>query len=214
MALLGGALLLLVVLLLQGPAIFGLVGKGGGFVVDRAVRLIVFRDVSPVEEESTSTGRVVLAGGPPASLGAATAAPGGAPEEEAPVPQAVELVPVDLRSPAEEEVAPLRKEFDPYRSFGLRDPMSPLVTPGQGDERSSRFSIYSLTLVGVAWKNGEIVALCEDPLRRGYLFREGEWLEDGARVRDITEDSVTFAQVRYGETSLYTLRLTTREEEN
>lgn len=108
---------------------------------------------------------------------------------------------------------PPREETPPYRSFGLRDPMIPLVTADGEQDEETQFSVYRLVLVGVAWRNGMRVGLLEDAARKSYLYRVGDWTKDGGRVVDLTENSITFSHVRYGEMTRFTLRLMPREEE-
>jgi hypothetical protein len=123
------------------------------------------------------------------------------------------LPPVDLVTPLDDEIEIPDNELTPYRSYGLRDPMIPLVTADGEQDEETEFNVYRLTLVGVAWKDGKRAALLEDPERKGYLFRVGDWTKDGGRVVDITENSITFAHMRYGEMTRFTLRLVVREEE-
>lgn len=128
-------------------------------------------------------------------------------------PASEEIPEVTLQQPAE-ETETMRPRFDPYRSYGLRDPMVPLVIPGKTDASDSRFSIYNLALVGIAWKSGDRVALLEDAKGKSYLYRKGDLVSDGARVVDIGKDTITFAVVKYGETTRFTLKVVTKEEEN
>ena len=212
--LLGGAFAL------RGGALVGLVGDGAGWVVHRVVQGVAYRDVSPRDEDATAVGRVQLTSGVrPGGTGQISPAvtdPAATPPT-APVEEAVSLedvTPVELVTPLVEEIRDSREDLPPYRSFGLRDPMIPLVTPYADEGVQARFSVHSLVLVGLAWRGGDRAALLEDPAGKSWLFRSGEWLPDGGRVVDITENSITFAHVRYGETSRFTLRLETLEEEN
>ena len=245
-AIAGGALaaLLAVTLVFTGGPIFGAVGKGAGFLVDRAVRLVAYRDTAPATESGEVRARVAVARsplervkgtavpeapaagepGPPAPEEAIAEETAGAVEtgtrtalagaegETLPAPE--ETLDLELLTPLDEERFGDRSSELPYRSFGLRDPMTPLVVPGKKDETGGRFSIYGLALVGLAWKEGEALALCEDKAHKTWLFREGDWTKDGARVVDIADNSITFAQLRYGETSRHTIRLAAREGEN
>jgi len=219
--------LLLVALGLRGGFLFASVGSGAGWVVEKVVHAVAYRDVAPEEnaQSATVTSRVRVASKPglveaqeagtapiaavPGEAGGARAMPALPATAAAEEPEPVELV-----TPLEQETGDERPDVVPYRSYGLRDPMVPLVIPGTGEQTPTRFSIHHLTLVGVAWQGGDQIALLEDPIRRSFLFREGEWLKDGSRVVDISESSITFAQMRYGETNRYTLRLEAREEEN
>ncbi len=124
-----------------------------------------------------------------------------------------ELPEVTLQQP-EEETENMRPHYEPYRSYGLRDPMVPLVIAGKTDASDSRFSIYNLALVGIAWKSGDRVALLEDKKGKSYLYRKGDLISDGARVVEIGKDTITFAVVKYGETTRFTLKVVTKEEEN
>ncbi len=211
----------------RGAYLVGLIGDGAGWVVHRVVQAVAYRDVSSESEDATAVGRVQLTGAvrpggagqasPAVGDPAATASP--APDRAVPEPaeEAVsldEVPPVVLVTPLVEEIRDSRENLPPYRSFGFRDPMIPLVTPFAEEGVQARFSVHSLVLVGVAWSGGDRAALLEDPAGKSWLFRSGEWLPDGGRVVDVTENSITFAHVRYGETNRFTLRLETREEEN
>ncbi|NNE09351.1 MAG: hypothetical protein HKN20_12390, partial [Gemmatimonadetes bacterium] len=125
--------------------------------------------------------------------------------------KATEDIPeVTLQQP-DEEADNMRPHFEPYRSYGLRDPMVPLVIAGKTDASDSRFSIYNLALVGIAWKSGDRVALLEDKKGKSYLYRKGDLISDGARVVEIGRDTITFAVVKYGETTRFTLKVVTKE---
>ncbi|MFH1277463.1 MAG: hypothetical protein ABIK65_03680 [Candidatus Eisenbacteria bacterium] len=215
------------VLVLRGPVLAGAAGGGARWAVNKVVHAMTWREVSPGGEETapnaTVTGRVRLASGPPFPM----EVPGdGNPADRLPLPEGeeeggpspktdpvLEIPAPDLVTPLEEERKDTREELPPYRSFGLRDPMLPLVTAYGDDDGDGRFSVHILTLVGIGKQSGVRVALCEDPKRKSYLYRTGEWTDDGGRVVEITEDAITFAHVRYGETNRFTLRLEAREEE-
>ncbi|MFH1679176.1 MAG: hypothetical protein ABIH26_00875 [Candidatus Eisenbacteria bacterium] len=214
-ALLGAAAAaVLLVAAFAGPHLPGAVGDGAGWVVKRVVRAVAYQNVSPESEATTLTARVRVA--------ASTGTPDLPERQVAPVagePAADEagadekIPPLDLITPLEEETEVRREELPDYRSFGLRDPMLPLVTPDGEQDEEMRFSVYRLTLVGVAWRTGERVGLLEDPGRKSYLYRVGEWTKDGGRVADITENSITFTHVRFGEMTRFTLRLKPPKEE-
>lgn len=215
------------VLALRGPVLFGAARSGARWTVDRVVHAVAWRDVSPGGEgeavNATVSGRVSLASGPARP----SAVPGAGHPADAPIPPAAdeghappaaidpvfEIPAPDLVTPLEEEREKERDDMPPYRSFGLRDPMLPLVTPYAEDKGAQRFTVHNLTLVGIGKQSSVRVALCEDPKRKSYLYRTGEWTDDGGRVVEITEDAITFAHVRYGETNRFTLRLEAREEE-
>ncbi|MBN1826284.1 MAG: hypothetical protein JW958_08460 [Candidatus Eisenbacteria bacterium] len=229
------AALLVMALVLWGGSVFGVAGKGVGWVVDRTVRVVAYRNTAPESETTEARARVAVARSPlervkgteaPAAPAAEEPGPpalqGGEAEPDASVEEAT-LVAVPapdvltdsgLPSSLDEERFGDRSGELPYRSFGMRDPMTPLVVPGKMDDAGGRFSIYGLVLVGLAWKNSEALALCEDKYHKTWLFREGDWTKDGARVVDIADNSITFAQLRYGETSRHTIRLAAREGEN
>lgn len=235
----------------RGGAMMNLAGRGAGWIVNRAVQTIAYRDKAPETEKSTASARVTVAHGPvraPAlksrpirvEKGEMMVPVAGAPG----IPSAIEAVvekviietdkpavetdaatgdepiphdpilDIDLLTPIDMETEIKREDLLRYRSFGLRDPMVPLVTAIDNGKQKGRFSVYNLRLVGLAWKSRDRVALCEDKYLKSYLFREGDWLEDGGRVVDIAGESITFAHVRYGETSRHTLRLAAREGEN
>jgi hypothetical protein len=220
LVLLGSALVLLAGFVLGGPKLLGAAGGGAGWVVRQVVHRVAYRHTAPESEEpATLTTRVRVAsstGLPELVPGEAAGSP--APEaaegEDAAARDSVEaLPPVDLVTPLDEEAYPREKDEPPYRSFGLRDPMMPLVTPDGDPDEEMQFSVYRLQLVGVAWRAGERVGLLEDPARKSYLFRVGEYTKDGGRVVEITENSITFTHVRYGELTRFTLRLMPREED-
>jgi hypothetical protein len=210
--LLGSAAAVLLGIAFAGPHLAGAVGDGAGWVVRQVVRAVAYRNVSPEGETAVLSARVRVAahpGTPALEDAGAPSAPDERTSEEPAPPE--ELPEVDLVTPLEEETREHRPDLPSYRTFGLRDPMVPLVTPDGEQDDEMQFSVYRLTLVGVAW-NGERVALLEDPARKSYLYRVGEWTKDGGRVTDITENSITFAHVRYGEMTRFTLRLEAPKE--
>lgn len=202
----------------------GAAGGGARWVVERVVHAMAWREVAPEGGTPaggvTATSRVQVAS--KADLPVPADDPSGparvrpeeitAPADEKPAPP-LDIPAPTLVTPLEEEKKDPREDLTPYRSFGLRDPMVPLVTPTGGDD-DERFSVHTLTLVGIARQGGVRVALCEDPQGKSYLYRAGEWTDDGGRVVEITEDTITFAHVRYGETNNFSLRLEAREEEH
>ena len=219
-------------LVLQGGVLFDAAGRGTSWVVGKVVHSVAYKEVSP-------EGKVVERKEPAAQvaqvrLPADEVSPGTLPmvveEQSSSVVESVpppvgeidaEEAPVAteaLSAPPQEEEPSIEESFlstfEPYRSYGLRDPMGPLVVPGKIDEMESRFSVYNLSLVGLAWKGGDRVAMLEDKKGRGYIYRIGEMVSDGARVISVGDDSITFALVRYGETTRLTLKLAKKEEEN
>ncbi|MBM3319119.1 MAG: hypothetical protein FJY73_00385 [Candidatus Eisenbacteria bacterium] len=212
-ALLASAAAVLLGIAFAGPHLAGAAGGGAGWVVRQVVRAVAYRNVSPEDETAVLSARVRVAahpGAPSIEQAGLPSVPEGEPSEEPAPPE--ELPAVDLVTPLEQEIEGRRPDLPSYRTFGLRDPMVPLVTIDGEQDDETQFSVYRLTLVGVAW-NGERVALLEDPARKSYLYRVGEWTKDGGRVTDITENSITFAHVRYGEMTRFTLRLEAPKEE-
>lgn len=222
-------------LILQGHVVFDAVGRGASWLVGRTVRSVAYQNVSSDEEKQAAmpdrpaaqiaqvrlpadeVSPVIESEEPgmaPGAAAAAETAPPAVPEGMAADEAASEGVAPPVRADEPPAHKSFLSTFESYRSYGLRDPMVPLVVPGKGDEMESRFSVYNLTLVGLAWKGADRVALLEDKKGRSYLYRRGEMIADGARVIGIGDDSITFAMVRYGETTRLTLQLASKEEEN
>lgn len=235
---------LLALLAFQGRTLFQAAGDAGSSVVGKVVGSVAYKDKAPAPASSTELNQqaAVASAGQlveetprgfldpraaddvreearqvaEARSGMTEPAPA---DGRAGVPvvaeqvQAEEIPEVTLQQP-EEETENMRPHYDPYRSYGLRDPMVPLVVPGKTDASDSRFSIYNLALVGIAWKSGDRVALLEDKKGKSYLYRKGDLIADGARVVEIGKDTITFAVVKYGETTRFTLKVVTKEEEN
>ncbi len=221
----------------QGGAVINGASRGASWVVGRVVKSIAYRDVSdaPPDGNVKAAGAKVLPTEATVSLRAESlspTAPGtpAASAQDAPFstdatgksdapPNAPTVSRTEETFPApatEEEPEETRflSTFEPYRSYGLRDPMLPLVEAGREEEGAGRFSVAGLTLVGIAWKGTDRVALLEDDRGRSFIYRHGDMAPDGARVVSIRDDSITFAMVRYGETSRLTLQIAKKEEEN
>ncbi len=212
-----GFVALAVALIFQGDAIFGAAGKGGSWVVSKVVHKVAYKSTAPeAGEQQIELARASVQ--PKQATDSGTAV-----NEMTPVAEAVQvdaepeeiLEPLPLRTPVTEEREKLTKgKFERYRSLGLRDPMVPLVVAGKAEDLDGRFSIYNLILVGSAWKSGDRVALLEDPSGKSFLLRKGDLTDDGARVVAVTNETITFALVRYGETTRITLKLAKKKEDN
>jgi hypothetical protein len=104
------------------------------------------------------------------------------------------------------------KEFD-YHGGG-RDPFSPLVTTGGGEEAEPVLTdpgVADLVIVGLLWGGGKRFALAETPRGMGLVLRVGDRVRDGAVV-EIGEKGVIFSQTAYGLTRRVTLPIGLTEE--
>jgi hypothetical protein len=103
-------------------------------------------------------------------------------------------------------------QFD-YHGGG-RDPFSPLVKTGGGEEAEPVFTdpgVADLVVVGLLWGGGKRFALVETPRGMGLVLRVGDRVRDGVVV-EIGEKSVIFSQTAYGLTRRVTLPIGLTEE--
>lgn len=102
-----------------------------------------------------------------------------------------------------------------YQSGNRRDPFKPLVSQkavGREIESPGEVEIVSLSLSGLIWDDGEVLALLHDGGNFGYILKKGRLLAANYRIIEgisgvIKADGVYLTQ---GKTKV---KLTLREEE-
>lgn len=122
-------------------------------------------------------------------------------EGPSPSAQASKPVPIARQAPtparpaaaAPVPPAPIEPERARYSGVGRRDPFLPLVkTEAKGAAASE---VGQLTLAGIVWQEGGYYALLESPDGLGHVLRVNDRVGKGARVTNITKDTV-FIEVK------------------